>query len=137
MLVSGIANSQCLDPEDGASRWSFHGSFQYAREALTSEGDLVMAMESGLVVRLDPSTGAELASYQTDERILDEGFVLVDDVVYAASHYGLISAIDLASGAVERITRVANAPVLALGTAFSEHIVFADIAGTVRAVERL
>ena len=137
VLVSGIANSQCLDPEDGASRWSFHGSFQYAREALTSEGDLVMAMESGLVVRLDPSTGAELASYQTDERILDEGFVLVDDVVYAASHSGLISAIDLASGAVERITRVANAPVLARGTAFSEHIVFADIAGTVRAVERL
>lgn len=137
ILVSGISNSQCLDRGDGSPRWTFDGSFQYAREAVTPAGDLVMAHESGLVVRLDPATGTELASYQTEERILDEGFVLVDDVVYAASHSGLISAVDLASGAVEKVTRVANAPVLARGTAFGDHIVFADIAGTVHAVERL
>ena len=137
VLVSGIADTQCLDPGDGSIRWRFEGSFQYAREAVTAAGDLVMADERGRVVRLDPATGAELASHRTAERILDEGFVLVDDVVYAASHSGLISAVDLASGAVEKITRIANAPVLARGTAFGELLVFADLAGTVHAVERV
>lgn len=137
VLVSGISDTWCLDPADGSARWRFDGSFQYAREALTAAGDLVMADERGRVVRLDPATGAELASYQTAERILDEGFVLVDEVVYTASHSGLISAVDLASGVVEMITRVANAPVLARGTAFGDHIVFADLAGAVHAVERL
>src|SRR5699024_8541467 len=93
-----------------------------------------MTDERRLEGRRDPATGAELASHRTAERILDEGFVLVDDVVYAASHSGLISAVDLASGAVEKITRIANAPVLARGTAFAELLVFADLAGTVHAV---
>lgn len=137
VLVSGISDTWCLNPADGSARWRFDGSFQYAREALTAAGDLVMANEGGLVVRLDPATGAELASYQTAERILDEGFVLMGDVVYTASHSGLISAVDLASGAVEMVTRVANAPVLARATAFGDHIVFADLAGTVHAVERV
>ncbi|MGO1199364.1 MAG: outer membrane protein assembly factor BamB family protein [Dermabacteraceae bacterium] len=137
VLVSGISDTQCLDPGDGSVRWRFGGSFQYAREAVTAAGDLVMADERGRVVRLDPATGAELASYQTAERILDEGFVLVEDVVYTASHSGLISAVDLASGAVEKITRVANAPVLARGTAFGDHHPVAPHAGTVPAGERL
>lgn len=137
VLVSGISDTWCLDPADGGARWRFDGSFQYAREAVTSAGDLVMADERGRVVRLDPATGAELASHQTAERILDEGFVLVDEVVYTASHSGLISAVDLSSGAIETITRVANVPVLARGAAFGDHIVFADLAGTVHAVERV
>src|SRR5699024_1519246 len=137
VLVSGIADTQCLDPGDGSIRWRFEGSFQYAREAVTAAGDLVMADERGRVVRLDPATGAELASHQTAERILDEGFVLVDGVVYAASHSGLISGVDLASGAVEEIIRVSNAPVLAGGTAFGEPLVFAELARTVHAVERV
>ena len=136
VLVSGISDTQCLDPSDGSRRWRVDGSFQYAREALTAVGDLVMADERGRVVRLDPATGAELGSHQTAERILDEGFVLVEDTVFTASHSGLISAVDLGSGAIEEITRVANAPVLARGTAFGEHLVFADLAGTVHAVER-
>src|SRR5699024_9748696 len=82
VLVSGISDTQCLDPDDGSVRWRFGGPFQYAREVVTPAGDLVMADERGRVARLDPATGAELASHQTAERILDEGFVLVDDIVY-------------------------------------------------------
>ena len=137
VIVSGIADTWCLEPGDGSPRWRFDGSFQYAREALTEDGDLVMANEAGEIVRIDPANGAELARHETAERILDEGFVLVDGVVYAASHSGLISAVHLGSGAVEQIARLSTAPVLARGTAFGDFVAFGDLAGTVHAVERV
>ncbi|WP_193106103.1 PQQ-binding-like beta-propeller repeat protein [Brachybacterium sp. FME24] len=137
VLASGIADTWCLDPADGSARWRLDGSFQYALEAVTDSGDLVLANEGGEIVRVDPATGQELARHATAERILDEGFVLVDDVVYAASHSGLITAVDLATGDIEQITRISTVPVLAPGTAFDDYIVFADFAGTVHAVERI
>lgn len=137
VIVSGIADTWCLEPGDGSPRWRFDGSFQYAREALTEDGDLVMANEAGEILRIDPATGAELARHETAERILDEGFVLVDGVVYAASHSGLISAVDLASGEIEQIARLSIAPVLAQGTAFGDLVAFGDLAGTVHVVERV
>lgn len=137
VIVSGIADTWCLEPEDGSPRWRFDGSFQYAREALTEAGELVMANEAGEIIRINPATGAELARYETAERILDEGFVLLDGVVYAASHSGLISAVHLASGEVEKIARLSAAPVLAPGAAFGDFVVFGDLAGVVHAVERV
>lgn len=137
VLVSGISDSWCLDPADGTVRWKVGGSFQYAREALTEEGMLVMANEAGEVVHLDPADGTELARHATAERVLDEGFVLAGGTVYAASHSGLISAVDLASGEVQQLVRLSTAPVLARGTAFGDMIVFGDIAGSVHALERL
>lgn len=137
VIVSGIADTWCLAPEDGSPRWRFDGSFQYAREALTEDGDLVMANEPGEVLRIDPASGAELARHATAERILDEGFVLVDGVVYAASHSGLISAVDLASGNVEQIARLSTAPVLAGGAVFGDLVGFGDLAGVVHAVQRV
>jgi outer membrane protein assembly factor BamB len=115
-------------------RWSLDGSFQYAREAVTEDGDLVMADEAGEIVVLDPTSGTAKARHATAERILDEGFVLSDGVVYAASHSGLISAVDLASGEIEHLARLGAAPVLAPGTVFGEDVVFGDLAGTVHAV---
>ncbi|GAA1291555.1 MULTISPECIES: outer membrane protein assembly factor BamB family protein [Brachybacterium] len=137
VIASGIADTWCLDPADGSSRWRLEGSFQYAREAVTGDGDLVLANEAGEIVRVDPATGEELDRHATAERVLDEGFVLVDDVVYAASHSGLITAVHLETGDIEQLTRLGIAPVLAPGTAFGDHIVFGDLAGTVHAVERV
>jgi len=137
VIVSGIADTWCLEPGDGSPRWRFNGSFQYAREALTEDGELVMANEAGEIIRIDPASGAELARHETAERILDEGFVLAGGVVYAASHSGLISAVDLGSGEVEQIARLSTAPVLARGTAFGDFVAFGDLAGTVHAVERV
>lgn len=137
VVASGIADAWCLEPADGSPRWRVGGSFQYAREALTADGDLVMANEGGEIVRIDPATGAELARHATAERILDEGFVLTDGVVYAASHSGLITAVDLGSGTIEQLTRLSTAPVLARGAAFGDHIVFGDLTGTVHAVEKI
>ncbi|MDN5685396.1 MAG: PQQ-binding-like beta-propeller repeat protein, partial [Brachybacterium sp.] len=136
IVASGISDTWCLEPEDGSPRWRLDGSFQYAREAVTDEGNLVLANEPGEIVRIDPATGAEIARHATAERILDEGFVLAGDVVYAASHSGLITAVDLTTGDIEPITRLSTAPVLAPGTVLGEHIVFGDLAGTVHAVER-
>ncbi|MFC0673134.1 outer membrane protein assembly factor BamB family protein [Brachybacterium hainanense] len=137
VLASGIADARCLAPEDGAVRWILPGSFQYARETITADGDLLLANESGELVRVDPATGEERARHATAERILDEGFVLVGDVVHTASHAGLISAVDLGSGAVEQITRLSTAPVLAPGAAFGDLVVFGDLAGTVHALAQL
>lgn len=137
VVASGIADTWCLDPLDGSSRWRVDGSFQYAHEALTEDGDLVLANEGGEIVRIDPATGAERTRLATAERILDEGFVLDGDVVYAASHSGLITAVDLGSGSIEQLTRLSTAPVLARGAVFGDHIVFGDLAGTVHAVERV
>lgn len=137
VVASGIADTWCLDPASGSARWRVNGSFQYAHEALTGAGDLVLANEGGEIVRVDPATGAELTRMATAERILDEGFVLDGDVVYAASHSGLITAVDLASGSIEQLTRLSSAPVLARGTGFGDHVVFGDLAGTVHAVERI
>src|SRR5699024_30313 len=119
---------------DGSARWRLEGSFQYAREALTEDGTLVMANEGGEIVHLDPATGTELSRHATAERVLDAGFVLVGGTVYAASHSGLISAVDLASGEIEQLVRLSTAPVLAGGTAFGELIVFGDLAGAVHAL---
>src|SRR5690625_7623098 len=83
-----------------------------------------MANEPGEILRIDPASGAELARHATAERISPEGFVLVDGVVYAASHSGLISAVDLASGDVEQIARLSTAPVLAGGAAFGDLVGF-------------
>ncbi|GAA1488111.1 PQQ-binding-like beta-propeller repeat protein [Brachybacterium sacelli] len=137
VIASGIDDAWCLEPTDGSTRWRLEGSFQYAREAVTDDGDLVMATESGEIVRVDPVTGQELARHATAERILDEGFVLVDGVVYAASHSGLVTAVHLATGDIEQITRISTAPVLAPGVAFGDCVVFVDLAGTVHAVERV
>lgn len=137
VVVSGIADAWCLEPEDGSARWQVEGSFQYAQEAVTENGDLLLANEGGEIVRVDPADGSELARHATAERVLDEGFVLVGDVVYTASHSGLISAVDLGSGSVEKITRLSTASVLAPGTAFGDLVVFADFAGTVHAVEQI
>jgi outer membrane protein assembly factor BamB len=134
VIISGIADARCLEPADGSVRWSLDGSFQYAREAVTEDGDLVMADEAGEIVVLDPTSGTAKARHATAERILDEGFVLSDGVVYAASHSGLISAVDLASGEIEHLARLGAAPVLAPGTVFGEDVVFGDLAGTVHAV---
>ncbi|MGP5305795.1 outer membrane protein assembly factor BamB family protein [Brachybacterium alimentarium] len=137
IIASGIADTWCLEPEDGSTRWRLEGSFQYAREAVTDDGRLLLANEGGEIVHIDPATGEELARYATAERILDEGFVLVDDVVYAASHSGLITAVHLDTGDVEQLTRLGIAPVLAPGAVFGDHIVFGDLAGTMHAVERV
>lgn len=137
VIASGIADTWCLEPDDGSSRWRVDGSFQYAHEALTEDGDLVLANEGGEIVCIDPATGAEITRLATADRILDEGFVLDGDVVYAASHSGLITAVDLGSGSIEQLTRLSTAPVLARGTLFGGHLVFGDLAGTVHAVERV
>ena len=137
VIASGIADTWCLEPDDGSSRWRVDGSFQYAHESLTEDGDLVLANEGGEIVRIDPATGAEITRLATAERILDEGFVLDGDVVYASSHSGLITAVDLGSGSIEQLTRLSSAPVLARGVAFGDHLVFGDLAGTVHAVERV
>lgn len=137
MLVSGISDSWCVDPADGSERWRVAGSFQYAREALTEDGTLVMANEAGEIVQIDPADGTELARHATAERVLDEGFVLLGGTVYAASHSGLLSAVDLASGEVEQLVRLSDAPVLARGVAFGELIVFGDIAGAVHAIAQM
>lgn len=134
VLVSGISDSWCVDPVDGSARWKLKGSFQYAKEALTKSGELVMANEAGEVVHLDPATGTELGRHATAERVLDEGFVLVGRTVYTASHSGLISAVDLDSGEIEQLVRLSTSPVLARGTAFGDYVVFGDLAGTVHAV---
>lgn len=55
----------------------------------------------------------------------------------AASHSGLITAVDLVSGSTEQLTRLSAAPVLVRGTGFGDHVVFCDLAGTVHAVERI
>ena len=137
VLVSGISDSWCVDPADGSERWRVAGSFQYAREALTEDGMLVMANEAGEIVQIDPADGTELARHATAERVLDEGFVLVGGTVYAASHSGLLSAVDLASGEVEQLVRLSDAPVLARGVAVGELIVFGDIAGAVHAIAQM
>ena len=137
VLVSGISDTWCVDPADGTARWKADGSFQYAREALTEDGMLVMANEAGEIVHLDPATGTEIARHATAERVLDEGFVLAGGIVYAASHSGLISAVDLASGEIQQLVRLSTAPVLARGVAFGGLLVFGDLAGAVHAIERV
>ena len=137
VLVSGISDTWCVDPADGTSRWKADGSFQYAREALTEDGMLGMANEAGEIVHLDPATGTEIARHATAERVLDEGFVLAGGIVYAASHSGLISAVDLASGEIQQLVRLSTAPVLARGVAFGGLLVFGDLAGAVHAIERV
>jgi outer membrane protein assembly factor BamB len=137
VLVSGISDAWCVDPADGSERWRVAGSFQYAREALTEDGTLVMANEAGEIVQIDPADGTELARHATAERVLDEGFVLAGGIVYAASHSGLISAVDLASGEIEQLVRLSTSPVLARGVAFGQRIVFGDLAGSVHALERV
>ena len=57
--------------------------------------------------------------------------------MYAASHSGLISAVDLASGNVEQIARLSTAPVLAGGAVFGDLVGFGDLAGVVHAVQRV
>ena len=88
-------------------------------------------------MHLDPATGTEIARHATAERVLDEGFVLAGGFVYAASHSGLISAVDLASGEIQQLVRLSTAPVLARGVAFGGLLVFGDLAGVVHAIERV
>ncbi|MCG7310800.1 PQQ-binding-like beta-propeller repeat protein [Brachybacterium sp. ACRRE] len=137
VIVSGITDAQCLSPEDGSVRWRVEGSFQYAREAVTEDGDLLLANEGGELVRVDPATGEEKARYATAERILDEGFVLEGGVAYAASHSGLVTAVHLDSGEIEQLTRLGDASVLAPGAAVGDVVAFGDLAGNVRAVDRV
>jgi outer membrane protein assembly factor BamB/predicted phosphodiesterase len=137
VLVSGISDTWCVDPADGSARWRLEGSFQYAREALAEDGTLVMANEAGEIVHLDPADGTVIARHATAERVLDEGFVLAGGIVYTASHSGLITAVDLASGEAQQLVRLSTAPVLARGVAFGGLLVFGDLAGAVHALERV
>src|SRR5699024_7661047 len=40
VLVSGIADTQCLDPGDGSIRWRFEGSFQRSEERRVGRGSI-------------------------------------------------------------------------------------------------
>ena len=88
-------------------------------------------------MQIDPADGTEIARHETAERVLNEGFVLVDGIVYVASHSGLLSAVDLDSGEVEQLVRLSTAPVLAPGAAFGDLSVFGDFAGAVHAVAQV
>jgi outer membrane protein assembly factor BamB/predicted phosphodiesterase len=103
VLVSNVTHTYALDRSTGEVVWKLKGGFLYSAPLLLEEEVRVaiLADEWGNVFSVDPYTGSVHWKTATAQRIFNASPVKTGDKVYISGVNGLLTGLNLKTGAIE------------------------------------